>query len=58
MIVFTALSATLAYFRQKRIDWKIGIVGGSSTVRGAALGAYATTFFSSRSLALLFGGPY
>jgi hypothetical protein len=55
MVVFTALSATLAYYRQKRIDWKIGIFGAFTTVPGAAIGAYATTFFSSKSLAIIFG---
>jgi len=55
MIVFTALSATLAYHAQRRIDWKIGIVGAFATVPGAAIGAYATRFFSSKSLAIIFG---
>ena len=55
MIVFTALSATLAYYRQKRIDWQIGIFGAFTTVPGAVIGAYATTFFSSKSLAIIFG---
>src|SRR3972149_3540232 len=35
MIVFTALSATFAYDRQKRIDWKIGLTGASVTVPAA-----------------------
>jgi len=55
MIVFTALSATLAYHAQRRIDWKIGIIGAFATVPGAAIGAYATKFFSSKSLAFMFG---
>jgi len=55
MILFTALSAMLAYHAQRRIDWKIGIVGAFATVPGAAIGAYATQFFSSKSLAVIFG---
>lgn len=55
MILFTAFSATLAYQAQRRIDWKIGIVGAFATVPGAAIGAYATKFFSSKSLAIIFG---
>lgn len=55
MIIFTALSATLAYHNQKRIDWKVGITAAVATVPGAALGAYATQFFSSKSLAIIFG---
>jgi len=55
MILFTALSGTVAYYRQKRIDWKIGLCATLVTVPGAALGAYATKLFSSRSLAIVFG---
>jgi uncharacterized membrane protein YfcA len=55
MIIFTALSATAAYYRQKRIDSKVGIVAGTVTVPGAAIGAYATRLFSSRNLAIIFG---
>lgn len=55
MVLFTALSGTGAYFRQKRIDWKTGILSALTTVPGAALGAYLTKFFSSRSLATIFG---
>ena len=55
MIIFTALSSTFAYQRQKRLDWKVGIIGASVTVPGAALGAYATNFFSSQALTIIFG---
>ncbi len=55
MIIFTALSATFAYRRQKRLDWKVGILGGSVTVPGAAIGAYATNFFSSKALTIILG---
>jgi len=55
MIVFTALSATVAYYRQKRIDWKIGIAAATTTVPGAAVGAYATKLFTSKVLTIIFG---
>jgi hypothetical protein len=55
MIIFTALSATFAYSRQKRLDWKVGIMGALVTVPGAAIGAYMTQFLSSTSLTILFG---
>jgi hypothetical protein len=55
MIVFTALSATFAYSRQRRLDWKVGIMGAVVTVPGAAIGAYMTQFLSSTSLTILFG---
>ena len=55
MVLFTALSGTGAYFRQKRIDWKTGVLAALTTVPGAAIGAYLTKFFSSRNLAIIFG---
>jgi hypothetical protein len=55
MIIFTALSATFAYQRQKRLDWKVGIAGALVTVPGGAIGAYATTFLSSQALTIIFG---
>jgi len=55
MVMFTALSATFAYSRQRRIDWKVGVVSAVATVPGASMGAYATKFFSSNSLAIIFG---
>lgn len=55
MIIFTALSATVAYYRQKRIDWKIGVLAALTTVPGASLGAYSTQFFASKSLGIIFG---
>ncbi len=55
MVMFTAISGTAAYYRQKRIDWKIGIAAACVTVPGAAIGAYTTQLFSSKDLALIFG---
>jgi len=55
MITFTALSGTYAYYLQRRIDWKVGIISALFTAPGASLGAYATKFFSSKSLALILG---
>jgi uncharacterized membrane protein YfcA len=55
MIIFTALSATFAYSRQKRLDWKVGLMGAVVTVPGAVIGAYLTQFFSSNSLTIIFG---
>jgi uncharacterized membrane protein YfcA len=55
MVTFTALSGSYAYYLQRRIDWKVGIITALFTVPGASLGAYATKFFSSKSLALIFG---
>jgi hypothetical protein len=55
MIIFTALSAAFAYSRQKRLDWKVGMMGALVTVPGAAIGAYMTQFISSTSLTIMLG---
>jgi hypothetical protein len=55
MIMFTALSSTAAYYRQKRIDWRIGISAAFVTVPGAIAGAYATQLISSRILTIILG---
>ncbi|MBI2184204.1 MAG: sulfite exporter TauE/SafE family protein [Thaumarchaeota archaeon] len=55
MTVFTAVSGTVAYLRQKRIDWRIGLVTAALSIPSASIGAYTTSFVSSRMLAFLFG---
>ena len=55
MIVFTALSATFAYVRQKRIDWKVGLVAATTTVPGAVIGGFATKYVPSSFLSIILG---
>jgi uncharacterized membrane protein YfcA len=55
VVLFTALSGTAAYYRQRRIDWKTGVLAATATVPGAAIGGYLTTYFSSRIIAITFG---
>ncbi len=54
-VLFSALSATIGYFKQKRIDWKLGIITAISTIPTAHLGAYTTKFFESKVLSSIFG---
>jgi uncharacterized membrane protein YfcA len=54
VIIFSAISASIAYFRQKRIDYKIGILATLFSVPGAIIGGYATKFIPSQQLAILF----
>lgn len=54
-VTFTALSATLAYAKQKRIDYKLGLLLDSLDVPGVIVGAYLTTLLTSKELASLFG---
>jgi len=54
-IIFTALFSTFAYARQKRIDYKLGLIFAIGTVPGAILGAYTTKFLTEGVLAAVFG---
>jgi len=55
MCVFTALSSTIAYARQGRIDYRVGLVLALGTVPGAISGAYITRYVSAGDLTALFG---
>ncbi|MEM2227114.1 MAG: sulfite exporter TauE/SafE family protein [Candidatus Bathyarchaeia archaeon] len=55
MIVFTAISSTIAYAMQKRIDYRVGALMTLGTVPGGIFGAYATNLVRSKELAALFG---
>lgn len=55
MMTFTTVSATIAYARQKRINYKVGILLDILDVPGALLGAFITTLLASNILAGLFG---
>lgn len=55
VVFFNALSGTVAYARQKRIDFKSGLIFSLATVPGAILGAISTTFLSRRLFDGIFG---
>lgn len=55
MMTFTTISATIAYARQKRINYKVGILLDVLDVPGAIFGAFVTTLLSPNLLAGLFG---
>ena len=54
-IIFTSLSSTIIYSRQKKIDYSVGLVLAIATIPGAFVGAYLTTVIESRLLGLIFG---
>jgi uncharacterized membrane protein YfcA len=54
-IVFTSLSATIAYHRQRRIHYKAGLLLASTAVPSAYVGAWLTSFISSSQLKVIFG---
>jgi|YelNatPaOPRAMG01_1025707.scaffolds.fasta_scaffold00354_19 uncharacterized membrane protein YfcA len=52
---FTTASATLAYAKQGRINYKVGVLLDLLDVPGAMIGVYLANIVSSRMLAFLFG---
>jgi len=54
MIVFKALSSTSGYARQKRIDFRIGLLLATTTIPGALVGAYLTEIIPTNVLILIF----
>jgi len=56
MIVFTALSASFAYYRQRRIDWQIGLMAATTTAPGAIIGGLTTQYVPPRILSIILGG--
>ena len=53
-VVFTGSSSALAYYWQRRLDWKLALVAETSTMPGAFVGAMLTSFVSSANLKTLF----
>lgn len=51
----TTVSATIAYVRQKRVDYLLGLLYDVLDIPGVAIGAYLTTFFPSNLLAGIVG---
>ncbi len=55
VVFFNALSGSIAYARQKRIDYRSGLIFSAATIPGAILGAVTTTYISRRFFDVLFG---
>lgn len=43
-VFLNALSGTLAYIRQKRVDFKVGLIFTVMTIPGSVIGAFITTY--------------
>ncbi|AIF69995.1 permease [Palaeococcus pacificus DY20341] len=54
-VVFTSLSSAIAYSRQKRIHYKVGILLAIPAVVGAYIGAWLTSFLNPAQLKTIFG---
>ncbi len=54
-VVFTSLSSTIAYSRQRRIHYKTGLLLALTAVFGAWIGAWMTSYINSAMLKVVFG---
>jgi len=54
-IVFTSLSSTIVYWRERRVDYRVGLILTLTTIPGAFVGAYLTSFVEEKLLGLIFG---
>ncbi|MHA1834462.1 MAG: sulfite exporter TauE/SafE family protein [Candidatus Baldrarchaeia archaeon] len=54
-MTFTTITATIVYVKQKRINYKIGLLLDALDIPGAMIGAYLTSILKSKILAVLFG---
>src|SRR3989304_8529066 len=54
-LVFTALSGTVGYTWQRRIDHKLGLSLAVASAPGAVLGSIASTYLTSEIVTVLFG---
>jgi uncharacterized protein len=55
VVFLNALSGSIAYARQRRIDYPSGAWFAAATVPGAVLGAFAARALSGRAFAVIFG---
>ncbi len=53
-IMFTGSFSALTYFKQKRLDWRLGLLMEVSTMPGGLTGSFLTTYISSKGLKNLF----
>jgi hypothetical protein len=55
MIIFTSIFSTVSYSRQKRIDYKLGLILSIATIPGAIIGALVANAINPAQLGLIFG---
>jgi len=55
MIIFTSIFSTISYSRQKRIDYKLGLILSIATIPGAIIGALTANIINPAQLGLIFG---
>ncbi|TAK32162.1 MAG: sulfite exporter TauE/SafE family protein [Chloroflexota bacterium] len=55
VVFLNALSGTMSYARQKRIDYRTGVRFAVATLPGAAIGAYVSQYLTAEFFNVLFG---
>ena len=55
IIIFASIFSTVSYLRQKRIDYKLGLILSIATIPGAIVGAFAANIIKPAQLGLVFG---
>lgn len=55
IIIFTSIFSTISYSRQRRIDYKVGLILSLATIPGAVVGALAANIIAPALLGLIFG---
>ncbi|MFE5324280.1 sulfite exporter TauE/SafE family protein [Paenibacillus sp. NPDC056579] len=55
VLIFTAFSSTLTFYKQQRVDFKSGWLYFITCGPGAMLGSYTTQFVNAKSFQLIFG---
>jgi hypothetical protein len=55
VVFLNALSGSISYARQRRIDIRTGLKFALATIPGAALGAYLSSYLTSRPFSFVFG---
>jgi uncharacterized membrane protein YfcA len=54
-VIFMSISSSIAYSRQKRIDYLLCLLLAVGTIPGGMIGAYATKFVDSSKMIAIFG---
>jgi hypothetical protein len=54
-VTSTSVSSTVAYSRQKRIDYRLGLEMAAFSIPGAAIGAFLSGYLTSESFKMYFG---
>ncbi len=55
VMVFTALSSTISYFRKGRVDYKTGLYFLSGSIPGSIIGAWLNQYIDANDFSLYFG---